>query len=151
MKGDHRHLVCKISLLRLVGFFLPAAWIINNTVSAVPSYPKSSLKRDYGRRDELPPRGRPAAEYAPRVAPERRPSYREDYSSRGSGYSDLPRATSRTATRRPYVDEGYGQRFERPPPSYREGRGRDYDTISGSKRPYSSMVSAYLDNLFILS
>ncbi|KAF7153608.1 hypothetical protein RHSIM_Rhsim01G0141800 [Rhododendron simsii] len=105
----------------------------------VPSYPKSSLKRDYGRRDELPPRGRPVAEYAPRVAPERRPSYREDYSSRGSGYSDLPRATSRTATRRPYVDEGYGQRFERPPPSYREGRGRDYDTISGSKRPYSSM------------
>lgn len=107
----------------------------------VPSYPKSSLKRDYGRRDELPPRGRPAADYAPppRVPPERRPSYREDYSSRGSGYSDLPRTSSRPATRRPYVDEGYGQRFERPPPSYREGRGRDYDTISGSKRPYSSM------------
>ncbi|KAL6964931.1 hypothetical protein U1Q18_035986 [Sarracenia purpurea var. burkii] len=105
----------------------------------VPSYPKSSLKRDYGRRDEVPPRGRPASEYASRVPPERRPSYREDYSSRGSGYSDLPRVTSRTAARRPYVDDGYGQRFERPPPSYREARGRDYDTISGSKRPYSAM------------
>lgn len=53
----------------------------------------------------------------------------------------MPRSTSRTATRRPYVDDGYGQRFERPPPSYREGRARDYDSVSGSKRPYSSIVS----------
>ncbi|GMP62165.1 hypothetical protein CsSME_00024365 [Camellia sinensis var. sinensis] len=105
----------------------------------VPSYPKSSLKRDYGRRDELPPRGRAVAEYPSRVPAERRPSYKDDYSSRGSGYSDLPRTTSRNAARRAYVDEGYGQRFERPPPSYREGRGRDYDPMSGSKRPYSAM------------
>lgn len=106
----------------------------------VPSYPKSSLKRDYGRREELPPRGRAPVEYASRIAPERRPSYREDYSSRGSGYSDFPRTTSRAAARRPYTDDGYGQRYERPPPSYREGRGREYDPpISGSKRPYSAM------------
>ncbi|XP_057510193.1 uncharacterized protein LOC130792670 isoform X1 [Actinidia eriantha] len=107
----------------------------------VPSYPKSSLKRDYGRRDELPARGRAAADYASRAPPERRPSYRDDYSSRSAGYPDLPRTTSRTAARRPYVDDGYGQRFDRPPPppSYREGRGREYDTISGSKRPYSAM------------
>ncbi|KAK4592613.1 hypothetical protein RGQ29_016943 [Quercus rubra] len=109
----------------------------------VPSYPKSSLKREYGRRDELPPpRSRAPADYVPRAVPERRQSYRDDYSSRGPGYSDLPRSTSRPAARRAYVDDGYGQRFERPPPpppSYREGRPRDYDSISGSKRPYAAL------------
>ncbi|KAF3445610.1 hypothetical protein FNV43_RR10786 [Rhamnella rubrinervis] len=107
----------------------------------VPSYPKSSLKRDYGRRDELPPpRSRAAADYGSRVVPDRRTSYKDDYSSRGAGYYEPPRSTSRTMSRRAYVDDGYGQRFERPPPpppSYREGRARDYDSISGSKRPYS--------------
>lgn len=103
----------------------------------VPSYPKSGLKREYGRRDEVPPpRSRAPLDYGSRVVPDRRP-YRDDYPSRGSGYSDMPRSTSRGAARRPYVDDGYGQRFERPPPSYREGRARDYDSVSGSKRPYS--------------
>lgn len=104
-------------------------------------YPKSTVKRDYGRRDELPPpRSRAPVDYGSRAVPERRPSsYRDDYSSRGSGYSDLPRGTSRTSARRAYVDDGYSQRFERHPPSYREGRGRDYETVSGSKRPYSSL------------
>lgn len=74
------------------------------------------------------------------VASERRSSYRDEYSSRGSGYADLPRGAARTSTRRSYVDEGYGQRFDRPPPSYREGRARDYESISGSKRSYSAMV-----------
>ncbi|KAK2995202.1 hypothetical protein RJ640_000507 [Escallonia rubra] len=105
----------------------------------VPSYPKSSFKRDYGRREELPPRSRAAADYGSRVPSERRTSYRDSYSSRGSGYTDLPRVTSRPAARRGYVDEGYEQRFERPPPSYREGRGREYDTVSGSKRPYAAV------------
>ncbi|XAR54211.1 hypothetical protein NMG60_11029243 [Bertholletia excelsa] len=105
----------------------------------VTSYPKSSMKRDYGRREELPPRSRAAAEYSSRVAPERRPSYREEYASRGSGYADLPRSTSRTAARRAYIDDGYGQRFERVPPSYHEGRPRDYEPVPGSKRPYSAM------------
>ncbi|KAF8412852.1 hypothetical protein HHK36_000824 [Tetracentron sinense] len=109
----------------------------------VPSYPKNSSKRDYGRRDELLPRRRPAAEYGSRVATDRHLSYRDDYSSRGSGYSDdMPRSMSRTGASRAYVDEGYGQRFERPPPSYREGRARDYDSISGSKRPYSAVDDA---------
>ncbi|KAA8515821.1 hypothetical protein F0562_018568 [Nyssa sinensis] len=108
----------------------------------VPSYPKSSLRRDYVRRDDLTPRSRGAADYGSRVASERRSAYRDEYSSRGSGYSDLPRSTSRTAVRRPYMDDGYGQRVERPPPSYREGRGRDYDSISGSKRPYTAMDDA---------
>ena len=115
------------------------------TFLTVPSYPKSSLKREYGRRDELPPpRSRAPADYVPRAVPERRQSYRDDYSSRAPGYSDLPRSTSRPAARRAYVDDGYGQRFERPPPpppSYREGRPRDYDSISGSKRPYAALVS----------
>lgn len=79
-------------------------------------------------------------DYGSRVVTDRRPSYREEYSSRNSGYSDLPRSTSRTAARRPYVDDAYAQRFERPPPSYSEGRGRDYDSMSGSKRLYSTMV-----------
>lgn len=106
----------------------------------VPSYPKSSLKREYSRHDELPPpRSRAAVDYGSRVVPDRRSSYRDEYSSRGSSYPDLPRVSSRSAGRRPYIDDGYGQRFERPL-SYREGRGRDYDSISGSKRPYPAMV-----------
>ncbi|XP_022770149.1 nucleolin-like [Durio zibethinus] len=106
----------------------------------VATYPKNSLKREYSRRDELPPpRSRAVVDYGSRFVPERRPSYGDEYSSRNSGYSDLPRSTSRPAARRPYVDDAYVQRFERPPPSYREGRGRDYASMSGSKRPYSAM------------
>ncbi|KAF5744259.1 putative RNA binding protein [Tripterygium wilfordii] len=104
-----------------------------------PSYPKSSFKRDYGRRDELPPPRRVAIDYGSRAAVERRPSsYRDEY-SHSSGYSDIPGSTSRTVARRAYLDDGYSPRFERPPPSYRGGRARDYDSISGSKRPYSAM------------
>lgn len=111
-------------------------------------YSKSSVKRDYGRREDLPPpRSRAAADYGSRVASERRPSYR-DYPSRGPGYSEIPRSTSRAAPRRGYVDDGYSQRFDRAPPpppaphaSYREGRSRDYDAVSGSKRSYAAMVS----------
>jgi len=107
------------------------------------------MKRDYSRREDIPPpRSRVAVDYGSRVASERRPSYR-DYPARGPGpgYSELPRSTSRAAPRRGYVDDGYSQRFERPPPpppphlSYREGRPRDYETLSGSKRAYSAIVS----------
>ncbi|CDP09405.1 unnamed protein product [Coffea canephora] len=105
----------------------------------VEPYPKSSLKRDYGRREELPPRSRAAAEYSSRVPADRRASYREDYSSRGSGYPDLSRVPSRPVPRRDYVDDGYGQRYDRPPPAYRESRGREYDSMPGSKRPYSAL------------
>lgn len=122
----------------------------------VPSYPKSGLKREYSRRDEIPPpRSRAITDYGSRVVAERRPSYRDDYPSRGHGYSDPPRSTSRTSARRAYVDDGYGQRFDRPPPppppppSYREGRPRDYDSISGSKRPYSAMVGFTICCVFI--
>lgn len=107
------------------------------------------MKRDYGRHEEIPPpRSRAASDYAYRVAPERRPPYRESYSDRGPVYSDLPRSTSRTGPRRGYVDDSDGQRFQRhplppPPAPYRE-RGRDYDTMSGSKRPYSAIVSLNL-------
>ncbi|KAF9668722.1 hypothetical protein SADUNF_Sadunf14G0033100 [Salix dunnii] len=105
-----------------------------------PSYPKSSIKREYVRHKELPPpRSRPAVDYGPRSVTERHPSYREDYSSRGTSYSDLPRSTSRTSARRAYADDGYNQRYERPPPSYRERCSRDYDPVAGSKRPYSAM------------
>lgn len=123
----------------------------------VPTYPKSSFKRDYGRRDDLPPpRSRAAVDYSSRAMPERRQSYRDDYSTRGPGYADPPRSTSRSTARRAYVDDSYGQRFERhppppPPPSYhREGRARDYDSISGSKRPYSALVSVTVDNVIYL-
>lgn len=111
---------------------------------SVPAYPRPNLKRDYSRREDVPLRGRAAVDYGPRVAPERRPSYRDDYPVRGSGYSDIPRNASRPAARRTYEDDAYGQRFERPPPpSYREGRPRDYDSIAGSKRPYGALVSNY--------
>lgn len=105
----------------------------------VASYSKSSLKRDYGRREELhPSRSRVLVDYASRVVPERNPPYRDEYASRAPGFSDPPR---RDAPRRAYLDDGYGRRFERPPPpSYRDVRARDYDAIIGSKRPYSSLV-----------
>ncbi|KAL0907873.1 hypothetical protein M5K25_022322 [Dendrobium thyrsiflorum] len=105
----------------------------------IPVYPKSISKRDYDRRDELARRSRTIAEYGSRIPAERRPSYEDDY-SRGGGYSDIPsRTLSRSAERRPYVDEGYDRKLERALPSYREGRSRDYDSISGSKRPYSAL------------
>ncbi|KEH17923.1 putative nucleotide-binding alpha-beta plait domain-containing protein [Medicago truncatula] len=110
------------------------------------AYSKSSVKRDYGRRDDLPPpRSRVAVDYGSRMTSERRPTYR-DYPPRGSDYSDPPRSTARAAPRRGYVDDGYSQRYERPPPppppshpSYREGRPRDYDSLSGSKRSYAAV------------
>ncbi|CAN0921752.1 Heterogeneous nuclear ribonucleoprotein Q [Linum grandiflorum] len=106
----------------------------------VAAYPKSSLKREYSRRDELPPlRSRAPIDYGPRAVPERRQSYRDEYSSRGAAYPDIPRGNSRGSSRRDYVDDAYPQRFERPDPSYREGRPRDYDSFSGSKRPYAMM------------
>ncbi|KAB2626886.1 nucleolin-like [Pyrus ussuriensis x Pyrus communis] len=109
----------------------------------VPAYPKSSFKREYSRREDLPPRSRAASDYGSRAVQERRQSYRDDYTPRGPAYSDPLRSTSRTAGRRAYVDEGYGQQYERhpppPPPSYREGRAREYDSISGSKRPYAAL------------
>ncbi|CAA7050619.1 unnamed protein product [Microthlaspi erraticum] len=114
-----------------------------------PPYPKASLKRDYGRRDDLPPpRSRPAVSYSSRLSPERHSSrlsperhlsYRDDYAPRSSGYSDLPRSSSRTEMRRPYVDDLYSPRFERPPPTYSEGRSRAYEPLPGSKRPYSAL------------
>ncbi|XP_019082397.1 PREDICTED: polyadenylate-binding protein 3 isoform X2 [Camelina sativa] len=105
----------------------------------VPLYPKASLKRDYGRRDDLPPpRSRPAVSYSSRLSPERHLSYRDDYAPRSSGYSDLPRSSSRSEMRRPYVDDPYSSRFERPP-SYSEGRPRAYEPLPGSKRPYAAL------------
>lgn len=107
---------------------------------AVPPYPNASLKRDFGRRDDLPPpRSRPAVSYSSRLSPERHLSYRDDYAPRGSGYSDLPRSSSRSEMRRPFVDDLYSPRFERPP-SYSDGRSRAYEPLPGSKRPYAALV-----------
>ncbi|KAJ8649950.1 hypothetical protein MRB53_002973 [Persea americana] len=123
--------------------FPPPARSYNQRPPVGPSYPKSSSKRDFSRRGEVTPRSRAAVGYGSRIAAERRSSYRDEaYPSRGSGYSDVaPRSASRTAATA-YVDEGYGQRIERVPPSYREGRGHDYDSLSGSKRPYSALDEA---------
>ncbi|URD89723.1 RNA recognition motif containing protein [Musa troglodytarum] len=109
--------------------------------AAVASYPKFSARRDYGRRDELPPpRNRAIAEYGSRVPTERHLSYRDDYSPRGPGYMDIPaRNASRPGDRRAFIDDGYERKLERPVTTYREGRSRDYDSISGSKRPYSDL------------
>ncbi|KAH9627494.1 hypothetical protein KSS87_006185 [Heliosperma pusillum] len=97
-------------------------------------------------REEQPPRSRAVADYASRLPPERRPSYRDDYPpTRAPVYSDVHRSSaSRSAVtaRRPYSDDSYSQRYERPPSSYREGRPRDYDSASGSKRPYSALDDA---------
>ncbi|KAM0052358.1 putative RNA recognition motif domain, nucleotide-binding alpha-beta plait domain superfamily [Helianthus debilis subsp. tardiflorus] len=131
----------------------------------VPSHPKSSLKREYSRREELPPRSRavaelpprsravaelpprsrPVADYGPpRSAPERHSSYRDSYHpTRGPpAYADLPRGSSHSSSRRDaYTDVGgYSARYERPPPSYRETRPRDYEPpVPGSKRSYAAL------------
>lgn len=119
----------------------------------VPSYPKSNMKRDHARKEEMPqPRSiAPPVDYGSRVMPERRVSYREEYQSHGSGYADMPRSAPRSMARREYPNDGYGHRFDRPT-SYREIRTRDYDSLSGSKRPYSTMVRLTLQSmsLFIL-
>ncbi|GAU23911.1 hypothetical protein TSUD_181000 [Trifolium subterraneum] len=109
------------------------------------AYPKSSMKRAYDRPVDLPPpRSRVSVDYGSQISSERRPSSYRDYPARDSGYSDLHRNASHTAPRRGYLDDGYDRRLERPPPppphlSYREGRPRDYETLSGSKRPYASI------------
>ncbi|CAJ2645628.1 unnamed protein product [Trifolium pratense] len=109
------------------------------------AYPKSSMKRAYDRPVDLPPpRSRVSADYGSQMSSQRRPSSYGDYPARDSAYSDLHRNASRTAPRRGYLDDGYDRRLERPPPppphlSYREGRPHDYDTQSGSKRPYASI------------
>lgn len=120
---------------------------------AVPSYPKSGLKRDYGHthREELHSRSRAAIDYSSRATSDRRPPYRDDYPPRPSGYPDLPRGgAARSTARRPYVDDGYNERYERPPPSYHEGRGREYDSMSGSKRPYAAVVINNFRDYFLL-
>lgn len=115
------------------------------------------MKRDYGRSVDLPPpRNRVSEDYGSQVASQRRPSYR-DYPARVSGYPDLHRSTPRVVPRRDSLDDGYGQRLERPPPppphlSHREGQPHDYDTLSGSKRPYTAIVNTNIHSLqsFIL-
>uniref|UniRef100_A0A7N0V8K6 RRM domain-containing protein n=1 Tax=Kalanchoe fedtschenkoi TaxID=63787 RepID=A0A7N0V8K6_KALFE len=104
----------------------------------VPPYTKSISARDYSRREELTPRSRPHTDYDHRVVLDRRQSYRVEYSPRVSGYPDISRPPPRAIGKRGYADDGYAQRFERPP-GYREGRARDYDSVSGSKRPYSAL------------
>ncbi|KAK1306837.1 hypothetical protein QJS10_CPA10g01030 [Acorus calamus] len=87
----------------------------------VPTYPKSIPKKDYIRHDELPSRNRTVTEYAPRL------SYRDEYMSRAPcNYA-----------RRAYDNDSYGRRPERSPPAYHQGRGRNYDSVTVSKRPYS--------------
>ncbi|THU44980.1 hypothetical protein C4D60_Mb02t13070 [Musa balbisiana] len=110
------------------------------------------LRRPFGYRDRhsvmavaerarrLPPPERAIAEYGSRVPTERHLSYRDDYSPRGPGYMDIPaRNASRPGDRRTFIDDGYERKLERPVTTYREGRSRDYDSISGSKRPYSDL------------
>ncbi|CAN6562481.1 unnamed protein product [Malus baccata var. baccata] len=98
----------------------------------VPAYPKSSFKREYSRREDLPPpRSRAASDYGSRAVQERHQSYLDDYTPRGPAYSDPPRSISHTAGRRAYDDV---------PPHYadaaiRQSRARlDYEYGSGSSQ-----------------
>lgn len=137
MRIDGTHSSCRAINCSRIKF------LILHLVTA-PVYPKRSPRREYGRRDEPPPpRSRASfADYGPRVPVDRRHSYRDDYlPPRGPAYSDLaPRSAPRVSDRRAYVDDDYVEKIDRPLPTYREGRGRDYDTISGSKRSYVEMV-----------
>lgn len=107
------------------------------SVATVPAYGKVSSKRDYVGHSEPFPR---SSDFASRTTIERRTTFRDDYPLRRSEYLEGPPQASRSATRRPpvYEEESYGRRMERP--SYRDGQGRDYSSISGSKRPHSAVV-----------
>ncbi|KAK9749141.1 hypothetical protein RND81_02G104900 [Saponaria officinalis] len=110
-----------------------------------PAPSRSSFKRENFRRVEHPPRSRDVVDYTSRPSLDRRPSYRDEYTARAPVYSDVHRSSTSRSTgteRRTYSDDSYGQRYERPPSSYHEGRPRDYDSVSGSKRPYSSLDDA---------
>ncbi|XP_078148231.1 RNA-binding (RRM/RBD/RNP motifs) family protein isoform X1 [Carex rostrata] len=125
-----------------------------------PVHPKSSLKRERERdrerdysRHELPPPPPPPPrrERAPdypssRVLPSRRPSYEDDYRAPPpSSYADMaPRGSSRGGSeRRPYLDDDYRKHEERPVERGPPARGgRDYDSVYGSKRPYSDIDDA---------
>ena len=139
-------MLCAIYSLSLSSFAVQTTvghFLILHLFTA-PVYPKRSPRREYGRRDELPPpRSRATfGDYSSRVPVDRRP-YRDEYSPRVSAYSDLgPRSAPRLSDRRAYIDDGYGGKIDRSLPTYREGRGRDYDTMSGSKRSYAEMVRA---------
>ncbi|KAI3903828.1 hypothetical protein MKW92_036275, partial [Papaver armeniacum] len=95
-------------------------------------------KRDYVRKDELPPRSR-IVNYGPKAPVGRCSSYRDDYPPpRGSGYADeIPPRTA--AAKRGYLDESCERQFERPRPSYCDAWPRDYESVSGSKRQYSAL------------
>ncbi|RRT77396.1 hypothetical protein B296_00028691 [Ensete ventricosum] len=97
-------------------------------------------------RGRLPPPERSYERRPPAPIPaERHPSYKVDYSFRGSPYSDIPpRNATRPGDRRAYIDDGYERKLERPATSYREGRSRDYDSIPGPKRPYSERGLAWI-------
>lgn len=130
-------------------------------MNTVPSRPKSSLKREFSRREELPPRSRVVADYGPPPPPprstsERSSSYRDSYPTRGPTYADLPRGSSHPSSRRApasaaYTDGGYPPRYERPPPpSYRERPPRDYDPVPGSKRSYAALVRTFYYTTLLL-
>ncbi|KAE8666971.1 Detected protein of confused Function [Hibiscus syriacus] len=88
----------------------------------VPPYPKSTLKREYGRRNELPPpRSRDVVDYG------------------SGGYADYPRSSARPAARGPYMDDDMLKGLKGLLLVYHEGRGNDYDSMSGSKRTYSAL------------
>ncbi|GAB2290127.1 hypothetical protein Dimus_024412 [Dionaea muscipula] len=149
--GSHAHLAADRRLKRPIGLrsrrpampgrarALPPPPRLHDRRSPVPAYHKSSLKRDYLIK-EITPRSRVAGDYGSKGTVERHPVYRDDYSARAPGYSELHISNaSRLPSRRPYADDGYGPRYERPTPMYHEGRARDYDLLSGSKRPYSAV------------
>lgn len=109
------------------------------------SVPDNSLNREYHRHGELNPRNIASVDYGSRA------SYREDYSSHGSGYSDIvPRGAPRVMGNRPYAGDVYGQLPERPSVAYR-GDSHDYVPISGSKRPYLAPVSITLPSILLSS
>lgn len=112
-----------------------------NLLFSAPSYSKSGMKREYAHREEFHPRSRAVVDYSTRTTSDRRMAYRDDYPPHAPAYPDYPRSDPpRTTSRRPYIDDGYSQRYEREPASYRNARGREYDSLSGSKRPYAALV-----------
>ncbi|PIA52057.1 hypothetical protein AQUCO_01000143v1 [Aquilegia coerulea] len=105
-------------------------------------YPRSSGFISGARSSDFVSKTR-SSDFAGKNPTERRWSYRDAYPSRESEYLDSPpRTAPRAAARRPpplYAEESYGRHMERPS-SYR-GSQHNYDShsLSGLKRPHSSM------------
>jgi hypothetical protein len=117
--------------------------LILGVICLGPAYGRSESRRNYREDDAyLDRRARPSARSVGTVT--RRSSYRDDYGYHEAGYSE-----SMPPRRPAYPEDSYSHRMTGMS-AYNDGHVRDYAGVSGSKRPYSDVVS-FVTNLHIFS